>query len=79
MHLVGFIVRSSFCLTANYYKDTILLRDKTKETSPQNITILPHSAVIQGKRSNVRSNRCVWLTQLVILGKYNGNPSMLFY
>ena len=49
----------SYILTANYYKDTIVLRDKTTDTSLQNVTILLHNAMIQGKRNIVHNNRCV--------------------
>jgi len=59
VHLVGFIVRSIYCLSANYYKDTTVLRDKTLDTSLETTMTLPHNAVIQGKRNNVHSNRCV--------------------
>jgi hypothetical protein len=76
VRLDEFIIRSIFFLTENYHKDTTALRGRTKDTSLENITVLPHSAVIQGKRSNVHSNLCVWLLQLVILGKYDGNSSI---
>jgi len=49
----------SYSLTANYYTDTIVLRDKTIDTSIENNTIQLHNAVIQSKRNNAHSNRCV--------------------
>jgi hypothetical protein len=67
--IVAFSCEISYCLTANYCIATIALHDKTIDTSVENITILLHSAVIVGKRNNVHNKRCVWLTQLVILGK----------
>jgi hypothetical protein len=77
--IVAFSCKISYCLTANYCKASIALRDKAIDTSLGNITIQLDSAVIVGKRNNVHSNCCAWPIQLVILGKHNGNPSILFY